>query len=98
MPAYCLLVDPFELIWDHSWLVTTNVETGLGHPGQTRFKNYPGLTRIGSREPRNKESTIWKQSDGFRCNVRFVRVVHMLVYKDKIFFRPKDKILRQSFL
>jgi len=24
-----------------------------GHPGQTRFKNYPGLTRIGSRETQN---------------------------------------------
>ena len=24
-----------------------------GHPGQTRFKNYPGLTQIGSREPQN---------------------------------------------
>ena len=24
-----------------------------GHPGPTRFTNYPGLTRIGSREKRN---------------------------------------------
>ena len=24
-----------------------------GHPGLTRFTNYPGLTRIGSREKRN---------------------------------------------
>jgi len=24
-----------------------------GHPGQTRFKDYPGLTRIGSRETQN---------------------------------------------
>ena len=36
-------------------IVYVSVETGLGHPGQpghalsgqTRFKNYPGLTRIG---------------------------------------------------
>ena len=25
----------------------------LGHPGPTRFTNYPGLTRIGSHEKRN---------------------------------------------
>ena len=29
------------------------VTFSLGHPGPTRFTNYPGLTRIGSREKRN---------------------------------------------
>ena len=27
--------------------------SGSGHPGPTRFTNYPGLTSIGSRERRN---------------------------------------------
>ena len=41
-----------------SWAsqVRISVETGSGqpgHPGTTRFTNYPGLTRIGSREKRN---------------------------------------------
>ena len=29
------------------------VTFSLGPPGPTRFTNYPGLTRIGSREKRN---------------------------------------------
>ena len=38
--------------------VCVSVETGSGHPGHifsgsSRFTNYPGLTRIGSREKRN---------------------------------------------
>ena len=33
--------------------VWNSVETGSGHPGLTRFTNYPGLTRIGSREKQN---------------------------------------------
>jgi len=38
---------------DVQWGNATSVETGSGHPGQTRFKNYPSLTRIGSRETQN---------------------------------------------
>ena len=36
--------------------VCVSIEAGsghLGHPGPTRFANYSGLTRIGSREKRN---------------------------------------------
>ena len=33
------------------WVV--RVTFSPGHPGPTRFTNYPGLTRIGSREKRN---------------------------------------------
>ena len=51
----------------------------LGHPGQTQFKNYPGLTWIGSCEVQNKESIIWKHNDGFRCNVRFVSHAHFSI-------------------
>ena len=34
-----------------TWVIRVTFCTG--HPGQTQFKNYLGLTRIGSCEPRN---------------------------------------------
>ena len=35
-------------------VIRVNLVTfSLGHPGLTRFTNYPGLTRIGSREKQN---------------------------------------------
>ena len=69
-------VAALKLGWVTRAILVNRVMFCPGHPGQTRFKNYPGLTRIGSREPRSWENKIWKHNDGCCCNVRFVSHAH----------------------
>ena len=56
------------------WVIRVNWVTFC--PGQTQFKNYPGLTWIGSCEMQNKESTIWNHNNGCHCNVWFMSRTH----------------------
>ena len=44
---YATALKPGRVIW------VNRVTFSPGHPGPTQFTNYPGLTRIESREKRN---------------------------------------------
>ena len=52
-----------------------------GHPGPTRFTNYPGLTRIGSREKRN-------------CSFDDVELINAIAY---LFREPRPFIVLPTY-
>ena len=52
-----------------------------GHPGPTRFTNYPGLTRIGSREKRNCSFDDVETYKRYISRSSFVSHAHLSRYK-----------------